>query len=198
MSPTPRPTGRTVVARSLMIAACAASIAACASKKAPPPVPPIPPPSSGGYGDPPPPPPSGGVESSNIGAPAPGSERDFIVNAGDRIYFDYNAYSVSGDGQRILDAQAQWLQRYPAVQVRIEGNCDERGTREFNLALGARRAEAVKAYLISRGVSAARIGTISFGKERPLDPGTSEDAYAKNRNGHTALTSGARVGGAYQ
>jgi len=75
--------------------------------------------------------------------------------------------------------------------VRIEGNCDERGTREYNFALGARRADSIKAYLIDRGVSPGRITTISYGKERPLDEGGSEDAMAKNRNGHTALTSGA-------
>ena len=87
---------------------------------------------------------------------------------------------------------AAWLRRYPSVNVRIEGNCDERGTREYNLALGARRANAVRDYLVSHGIEAARIATISFGKEQPLDAGTGEEAWQKNRNGHTAIVSGAR------
>ena len=120
--------------------------------------------------------------------------RDFVVSAGDRVYFELNADTVSDQGRSVLDSHAQWLQRYPNVMVRIEGNCDERGTREYNLALGARRAEGVKNYLISRGVSPARITTISYGKERPTDTGTGEDAYAHNRNAHTAITGGA-VGG---
>jgi peptidoglycan-associated lipoprotein len=92
----------------------------------------------------------------------------------------------------VLAAQAQWLSRYPAVRVRIEGNADERGTREYNLALGARRANAVRDFLVSQGVSGARIETLSYGKERPIDAGSSEDAWAKNRNARTAITDGAR------
>ena len=138
-----------------------------------------------------PPGPQGGVSS----APIPGSVRDFVISAGDRVYFELNADTVSGEGQGVLNNQAQWLQRYPAVTVRIEGNCDERGTREYNLALGARRAEYVKTYLVSRGISPARITTISYGKERPMDPGTGDDAYAHNRNAHTAITAGAVGGG---
>jgi len=123
--------------------------------------------------------------------PIPGSTQDFVISAGDRVYFDYDQYSVRPDGRAVLDKQSGWLQRYPQVAVRIEGNCDERGTREYNFALGARRADSIKAYLIEHGVSAARITTISYGKERPLDDGSGEDAMARNRNGHTALTSGA-------
>lgn len=123
--------------------------------------------------------------------PEPGSVQDFVISAGDRVYFDYDQYAVRPDGRTALDKQAAWLERYPQVAVRIEGNCDERGTREYNFALGARRADSIKAYLIDRGVSPGRITTISYGKERPLDEGGSEDAMAKNRNGHTALTSGA-------
>jgi len=78
------------------------------------------------------------------------------------------------------------------VQIRVEGNCDERGTREYNLALGARRANAVRDYLVSRGVSSARISTLSWGKERPIDPGTGEEAWSRNRNGHTVIIAGAR------
>jgi peptidoglycan-associated lipoprotein len=124
--------------------------------------------------------------------PLPGSTQDFVINVGDRVYFDTDRYDVRSDAQPILDAQSAWLSRYPGVQVRIEGNADERGTREYNLALGARRANSVRDYLISHGVSAERISTISFGKERPIDPGTGEDAWQKNRNAHTAIVSGAR------
>ena len=89
-------------------------------------------------------------------------------------------------------AQASWLNRYGAVEVRIEGNCDERGTREYNLALGDRRANSVGDFLVSHGVNPARINTISYGKERPIDPGESEEAWAHDRNAHTAIVSGAR------
>lgn len=134
-------------------------------------------------------PPSREVTTRNTG-PAPGSTQDFVIAAGDRVYFDYDQYTVRPDGRGVLDKQAAWLQRYPQVQVRIEGNADERGTREYNFALAARRAEAVKAYLEAHGVSGGRITTISYGKERPLDDSGTEDGMAKNRNGHTAITSG--------
>ena len=100
--------------------------------------------------------------------------------------------SIRADAGPVLDAQAAWLSRYSGVGVRIEGNADERGTREYNLALGARRASAVRDYLTSRGVSAGRITTVSYGKEQPIDGGTSEESYQRNRNAHTSLTSGAR------
>jgi peptidoglycan-associated lipoprotein len=124
--------------------------------------------------------------------PVPGSEQDFIINAGDRVYFDLDQYTLRDEAKAVLDRQAQWLQRYPQVMIRIEGNADERGTREYNLALGSRRAESVRAYLATRGIPAGRMTTISYGKEMPIDPGSNEDAWAKNRNAHTALTSGAR------
>jgi peptidoglycan-associated lipoprotein len=123
----------------------------------------------------------------------PGSERDFTVNVGDRVYFDYDMYSIRGDATPLLDAQADWLKRYPAVQVRIEGNADERGTEEYNLALGARRANTVREYLVAHGVAAGRMTTVSFGKEKPIDTGAGEQAEAHNRNSHTAIVSGARM-----
>jgi peptidoglycan-associated lipoprotein len=126
-------------------------------------------------------------------APLPGSERDFVVNVGDRVYFDFDKYNIRDDAAPLLEAQAGWLKRYPAVQVRIEGNCDERGTREYNLALGARRANAVREFLVSHGVDAGRISTVSYGKEKPIDPGSGDEADQHNRNGHTALVSGARM-----
>jgi peptidoglycan-associated lipoprotein len=122
--------------------------------------------------------------------PVPGSEQDFVVNVGDRTYFDLDGYNVRTDAQSVLEAQARWLERYPAVHIRIEGNCDERGTREYNMALGARRADSVRSFLVAHGVDAARITTISYGKERPMDLGHDDTAWSKDRNAHTALTSG--------
>ncbi len=139
------------------------------------------------------PPPPGRAPSEGIqGRPLPGSVQDFVINVGDRVYFDFDQYGVRADAQPVLAAQAAWLNRYGAVQIRIEGNCDERGTREYNLALGARRANSVRDFLVSHGVNPARISTISYGKERPIDPGEGEEAWAKDRNAHTAITDGAR------
>ena len=135
--------------------------------------------------------PTGPVDGGSLGAATPGSEQDFVVNVGDRIYFDLDSYEVRPDAYPRLDAQVAWQQRYPSVTVRIEGNADERGTREYNRALGARRAESVRSYLVQRGVSAARIDTISYGKERPIAAGSNEEAWARNRNAHTAIVSGA-------
>jgi peptidoglycan-associated lipoprotein len=167
----------------------AATLAACASHPPPPPAAPIGPPTAqegpppGPEAPPPPPGPSG---------PVPGSAQDFVINIGDRVYFDFDQSNIRADAAPVLQGQAQWLLRYPAVRVRIEGNCDERGTREYNFALGARRADAVRDFLVAHGVAAGRISTISYGKEQPIDAGHDEAAWAKNRNGHTAITEGAR------
>jgi peptidoglycan-associated lipoprotein len=170
--------------RLAMIGLAAAALAACATQPKPgpegPPPPPPPPPST----VPPPPPVQSGV--------TPGSVQDFVVNVGDRVYFDFDKYDIRSDAQPILAAQSAWLNRYQSVQIRIEGNCDERGTREYNLALGARRANSVRVFLVSHGIAPGRITTISYGKERPIDPGTGEEAWQHNRNGHTAITGGAR------
>ena len=173
-----------------LVAGAVLSLAACASHPKPAPTPPPPPPPPPAEAPPPPPPPPPVAEQPT--GPVPGSTQDFVINAGDRVYFDYNEYAIRGDAGPVLDKQADWLRRYPQVKVRIEGNADERGTREYNFALGGRRANAVRDYLVGRGVAAGRIETVSYGKERPIDPGTGEDAYAHNRNGHTALTSGAQ------
>jgi peptidoglycan-associated lipoprotein len=165
--------------------ALAALLSACASHPKAPPAPSTPPPRA----EAPPPPPAPGRP---VGQITPGSVQDFVVNVGDRVYFDYDQYAIRADGQPVLASQAAWLNRYPAVQVRIEGNCDERGTREYNLALGARRANSVKDFLVGHGVDPGRITTISYGKERPIDPGAGEEAWAKNRNVHTDIVSGAR------
>ena len=171
------------------VSAAVAALGACTTPKVEPAVPvDTPPPAVGPQY---PTAPTGPVTGGNVGAAMPGSEQDFVVNVGDRVYFDLDSYSVRPEAQPRLDAQAAWLQRYPQVTVRIEGNADERGTREYNLALGARRAEAVRTYLIQRGVPAGRIDTISFGKERPIAEGSNESAWAQNRNAHTAIVSGA-------
>ncbi len=135
--------------------------------------------------------PTAPVTGTPMGAVTPGSEQDFVVNIGDRVYFDLDQYQIRPEAFARLDAQAQWLQRYPQVTIRIEGNADERGTREYNLALGARRAESVRNYLVDRGIPAGRIDTISYGKERPIAEGSNEAAWARNRNAHTAIVSGA-------
>ncbi|WP_409020040.1 peptidoglycan-associated lipoprotein Pal [Brevundimonas vesicularis] len=172
-----------------MVSVAVAALSACASKPKPEPMPttPAPAPSGPTY----PTAPTGPVDGGNVGAAVPGSEQDFVVNVGDRVYFDLDSYSVRPEAQPRLDAQAGWLARYPQVMIRIEGNADERGTREYNLALGARRAESVRNYLIQRGVPASRIDTISFGKERPIAEGSNEAAWAQNRNARTAIASGA-------
>jgi peptidoglycan-associated lipoprotein len=166
----------------------AATLAACASHPPPPPAQPIPPPSAEAG----PPPPSEPGPPPGPQGPIPGSSQDFVVNVGDRVYFDFNQAGVRADAQPILSGQADWLRRYPAVRVRIEGNCDERGTREYNFALGAKRADSVRDFLVAHGVAAGRIATISYGKEQPIDGGHDEGAWGKNRNGHTAITEGTR------
>jgi len=116
---------------------------------------------------------------------APGSKEDFIQNVGDRVFFDFDKSVVKPEGQQTLQRQAEWLKRYPNVTVTVEGHCDDRGTREYNLALGERRANAAKNYLASLGVDASRLTTISYGKERPVDLGSDEASWAKNRRAVT-------------
>ena len=120
--------------------------------------------------------------------PAPGSQGDLEQSAGHRVFFAFDEYTLTPQAQDTLSRQAAWLQQYPNTRIQVAGNCDERGTREYNLALGARRAEAAKAYLVSLGVDAARIQTISYGKERPIDPRSTEDAWAMNRNSTTTIS----------
>ena len=117
----------------------------------------------------------------------PGSVADFRQNVGDRVYFDTDASTVREDGRQTLNKQAAWLKQYANYQVTIEGNCDERGTREYNLALGERRATSVRQYLIAQGIPAARIKTVSYGKERPDPVGSDEASWARNRRAVTAL-----------
>ncbi len=120
--------------------------------------------------------------------PVPGTVEDFKYQSGeDRVYFGYDRYDLTPQARDVLRRQAEWLKQYSTATVVVEGNADERGTREYNLALGARRANTVKAFLISQGVSPSRITTVSYGKERPIDPRSNEEAWSLNRNAHTRV-----------
>lgn len=121
------------------------------------------------------------------GAATPGSAQDFTVNVGDRIFFDTDSSSIRADAASTLDRQAQWLQRYPNYAILVEGHADERGTREYNLALGARRAAATRDYLTSRGVPANRMRTISYGKEKPVAVCDDISCWSQNRRAVTVL-----------
>jgi len=123
--------------------------------------------------------------------PVPGTIDDFVVNVGDRVFFDLDKAVLNASAQRTLERQAAWLSQYPSVTILIEGHCDERGTREYNLALGDRRATSAKNYLVQLGVAPIRIETISYGKERPDAAGHSEGAWSQNRRGVSVVTSGA-------
>jgi peptidoglycan-associated lipoprotein len=146
-------------------------LAACSSP------PPAPGPGPGAYGAPPPGSP-GGISAAQI---VPGSQEDLAQTAGDRVFFAFDRSDISPEAQQTLTRQAEWLRRYPNVMVRIEGHCDERGTREYNLALGARRAEAAKNVLVALGTPESRVATISYGKDRPVVLGSNEAAWAQNR-----------------
>jgi peptidoglycan-associated lipoprotein len=121
------------------------------------------------------------------GAAAPGSQQDFVVNVGDRVFFDTDSSELSEQARATLDKQAQWLNNYNRYAFTIEGHADERGTREYNIALGARRAETVREYLASRGVSAQRMRTISYGKERPVALCNDISCWSQNRRAVTVL-----------
>lgn len=138
------------------------------------------------------PPDPGNAVSTNtspgtLQGPVPGSQADFLAQmmGQDTIYFDTDKYNIDSADQAALAAQAQWLAKYPAKRATIEGHCDERGTREYNLALGERRANAAKNYLVSMGIDASRISTVSYGKERPIALGSDEASWSKNRRAVT-------------
>jgi len=126
-----------------------------------------------------------GDTSTTASTITPGSLEDFTVNVGDRVFFDFDSYELKPEAQAQLERQAAWLNSYPTVTVTIEGHCDERGTREYNLALGERRANAAKNYLVALGIDPNRIQTISYGKERPAVLGSDESAWAQNRRAVT-------------
>lgn len=140
-------------------------------------------------------PPSPGAEVGEVsetgdlsGVASPGSQAHFLANiTSDRIFFDTDQSSVDAEDQAVLRSQAQWLASYPAARVTLEGHADERGTREYNLALGERRANSAKNYLVSLGVDAGRISTISYGKERPEAIGSDESSWQRNRRAVTVI-----------
>ena len=117
----------------------------------------------------------------------PGSQADFlaVMQGQDTIYFDTDRYNIDSADQAALQTQAQWLMRYPSKRATVEGHADERGTRDYNLALGERRANSAKNYLVSLGVDASRLTTVSYGKERPVALGSDEESWAKNRRAVT-------------
>jgi len=160
-----------VVAGSLALGACAS--------KAPKVLPPDPGAGTAGGG--------GSGMAGGTGVAAPGSQADFVnfTRGADTIFFDTDRYNIDSADAAALATQAQWLARYPAKRATIEGHCDERGTRDYNLALGERRANAAKNYLVGLGVDPSRISTVSYGKERPLALGSTEDAWAQNRRAVT-------------
>lgn len=118
-----------------------------------------------------------------ITGPAPGSQEHLVINVGDRIFFDFDQSELTAESRATVEALAVWLDNYQAVTLNIEGHCDERGTRDYNLALGERRASAVRDYLVALGINSGRLSTISYGKERPAVLGSNDDAWAQNRRG---------------
>ena len=125
------------------------------------------------------------------GAATPGSARDFAVNVGDRVFFESDQTDLTPTAVATLDKQAQWLSRYPRYTFLIEGHADERGTREYNFSLGSRRAQVVRDYLASRGISGSRMRTVSYGKERPVAVCNDISCWSQNRRAVTVLDTGA-------
>jgi peptidoglycan-associated lipoprotein len=128
---------------------------------------------------------AGGAGSA--GRAAPGTQEDLVQSAGDRIFFDTDRNSLTQQAAATLDRQSAWLNQYPQVNVWVAGNCDERGTEEYNLALGQRRANADRDYLVAHGINRGRIETISYGKSRPIDAASTPQAWAQNRNAITSV-----------
>jgi peptidoglycan-associated lipoprotein len=121
--------------------------------------------------------------TTSAAGPAPGSQEQLLQQVGDRVFFDTDRSELKPQARSTIEALAAWMNEHPGVALTIEGHCDERGTREYNLALGERRANAVRDYLVALGISGNRLGTISYGKERPAVPGSNESAWAQNRRG---------------
>jgi peptidoglycan-associated lipoprotein len=168
-----------------VLATATLALAACASNPPPEP-PPTPPATNTAVVTPPPAPtPTPPRATPAPAGPAAGSKADFAVKATDRVYFDYDAYNLDSDDQRSLASQIAWLKQFPSTRVEVQGHADERGTRDYNIALGERRAQSVKSFLVAQGIAESRIQTISFGKDKPLDPGHDEAAWSRNRNAYT-------------
>ena len=130
---------------------------------------------------------STGAGMGGAGNIRPGSQEDLVANVGDRVFFDYDRSNVRADQRPVLQRQAEWMGRYPEVRVQVQGHADERGTREYNLALGQRRANAARDALVAGGVNSARVSTISFGKDQPASLGSDESAWAQNRRAVTVV-----------
>lgn len=135
---------------------------------------------------------SGQAQTSTSPAPAPagptpGTTEDFVANVGDRVFFEFDRSDLTAEARTTLERQAFWLRKYPSVTVSIEGHADERGTREYNLALGERRASSARDYLVSLGIDPSRLSTISYGEERPAVVGSNEEAWAQNRRAVTVI-----------
>jgi peptidoglycan-associated lipoprotein len=163
----------------LLLAGALAATAACTKRR-----PDVLPPAPGPVVDPN----AGGGQPGPVDPIGRGTAEDFRRSVtSDTINFGLDMYDIDATARGILDTQAEWLMRYPNVRITLEGHCDERGTREYNLALGDRRANAAKNYLVSRGIAAARITTISYGKERPIAPGSDEASWAQNRRAVTVV-----------
>jgi peptidoglycan-associated lipoprotein len=165
----------------LLCTAALIALAGCA-KKPPAKLPLAPPQTTTTAPEPTPPP------TTEPSGPTPGSRADFVAQAGsDTVHFATDSSDIDSEAQSILTKQAAWLQKFPNVRVTIEGHCDERGTREYNLALGDRRANSAKNFLVNAGVAASRISVISYGKERPIATGSDEEAWAQNRRAVTVV-----------
>ena len=121
------------------------------------------------------------VQPTTISGPTPGTQEHLVVNVGDRVFFDFDKSDLTPEARATVEALAVWMNNYPATTITIEGHCDERGTREYNLALGERRSSSVRDYLAALGVDSNRLSTISYGKERPAVLGSNEEAWAQNR-----------------
>ena len=170
---------RTISFKVVLALACALSLGACSKKNA-----------------------TAGLGADGLGAgdglagsaaQVAGSAEDFAANVGDKVYFENDQSSLTADGKETLVKQASWLQQYPDVAIQIEGHADERGTREYNISLSARRATAVRNFLISQGISGKRVASIAYGKERPAAVCDAEECWSQNRRAVTVITGGART-----
>ncbi|WP_374942916.1 peptidoglycan-associated lipoprotein Pal [Sphingomonas sp.] len=167
----------------LLAATALVAVSGC-SKKRPQTLPPAPLDPNAGTGQ------TTTTTETSEGALVPGSDADFRRSvSSNTVNFGLDQYDIDSAARAILDSQAEWLAKFPNKRITLEGHCDERGTREYNLALGDRRANAAKNYLVARGVDAGRISTISYGKERPVALGSDDESYAQNRRAVTIVVS---------
>lgn len=181
---------KTSILGSSVISLAVVLIAACASKPTPPPAMAAAEPVRAATAAPPPPARTAPAQVAYPARPAivPGSLKDFQVNVGDTVYYSFDSSNLDDPARAVLQKQAAWLERYRSVTLQVQGNADERGTREYNLALGARRAASARDYLVSLGVAPSRVTTISYGKERPICSESTEPCWAMNRRAVSAIS----------